>query len=576
MEKFELRNDPRFCFCYLMNYLPRWLLLLLLTLILQWPGSKQLPLMDRDEPRFARATVEMMERSTLLVPYFNSEYRFDKPPLSYWWMRVHYLIGGVDEFSARLHSIIAAWLTACVILGLGRQLFDESTGMLAAVIWLTSLQVLIHGRLCVADMPMILFVTLAMRAVAQLMNLRALGDSPLPAQRWFWALCLSLAAGFLAKGPIALLVPILSIVLFRWWIKNASIWKQLRPLYCLLTVLGLVALWGVPALWETKGLFWKVGMGEHVVKRGAEMLNGRAFIPGYYLLTYFLSFYPWSGFTIGLWRHTRTHWSPTLAFLTAWFVAPLLLFSFYATQLPHYTLPGFPAVALLTAHALRCHDIKLANPAWLRLGLPLFFFLLGGSLCLFLLTDCGEDLHAMLKGVAWLLLAIGVCGWMAGKGLAMTKPRLSLLACMVLLGTTVHGLCQTIRDHSATLLALQVAQPKIGPQTACLGWNYTEPSLVFYSQRSWRFTGKKEQVLAFLKDHPDSLVLALRREWTLDSWLKKMLQSGVNPKESLRDNSDLLISTACSVDRLQRQIITGFNAARMSLVEVEIWRMVPP
>jgi 4-amino-4-deoxy-L-arabinose transferase-like glycosyltransferase len=38
--------------------------------------------MDRDEPRFAQATVEMMVRGTWTIPYFNDEYRFDTPPLT--------------------------------------------------------------------------------------------------------------------------------------------------------------------------------------------------------------------------------------------------------------------------------------------------------------------------------------------------------------------------------------------------------------------------------------------------------------------------------------------------------------
>jgi 4-amino-4-deoxy-L-arabinose transferase-like glycosyltransferase len=203
--------------------MPRWFLLLLLTLILQLPGTAVLPLMDRDEPRFAGATFEMMQRQTWLVPYFNDVYRFDKPPLTYWWMRIHYLLGGVNELTARLHSVTATWLTALVILGIGTRLFSARAGMAAAVVWLTSLQVLVHGRLCVADMPMILFVTLSMRALIELIgvsNVTVETKKREPKNKWFWALYLALGLGFLAKGPVAVLAPCLALLLYRWGEEN--------------------------------------------------------------------------------------------------------------------------------------------------------------------------------------------------------------------------------------------------------------------------------------------------------------------------------------------------------------------
>ena len=68
-------------------------------LIFLLPGNGSLPLIDRDEPRFAQATREMMQRQDWIVPYFNQEYRFDKPPLIYWMMAAAYGAGGVNEFT---------------------------------------------------------------------------------------------------------------------------------------------------------------------------------------------------------------------------------------------------------------------------------------------------------------------------------------------------------------------------------------------------------------------------------------------------------------------------------------------
>jgi len=64
------------------------LLLAIVSATILLAGTASLPLLDRDEPRFARATIEMLERGDWVVPYFNDEYRFDKPPLTYWLMAV--------------------------------------------------------------------------------------------------------------------------------------------------------------------------------------------------------------------------------------------------------------------------------------------------------------------------------------------------------------------------------------------------------------------------------------------------------------------------------------------------------
>ena len=81
-----------------------------------------MPLIDRDEPRFAEASREMIQRENYVVPYFNNQLRLDKPPLAYWAQVASYRIFGESDFSARFPSAIAAALTALVVLAWGRQM----------------------------------------------------------------------------------------------------------------------------------------------------------------------------------------------------------------------------------------------------------------------------------------------------------------------------------------------------------------------------------------------------------------------------------------------------------------------
>src|SRR3984893_13833907 len=85
-------------------------------------GTWSLPLIDRDEPRFAEASREMIERGDYVVPYFNNHFRFDKPPLAYWMQVASYKVFGENDFAARFPSAIAAALVALSIFAWGSRL----------------------------------------------------------------------------------------------------------------------------------------------------------------------------------------------------------------------------------------------------------------------------------------------------------------------------------------------------------------------------------------------------------------------------------------------------------------------
>ncbi|PYJ36338.1 MAG: hypothetical protein DME81_10640, partial [Verrucomicrobia bacterium] len=81
-----------------------------------------LPLIDRDEPRFAEASREMIERRDYVVPYFNNQLRLDKPPFAYWGQVASYKIFGENDFTARFPSAIAAALVALSIFAWGTRI----------------------------------------------------------------------------------------------------------------------------------------------------------------------------------------------------------------------------------------------------------------------------------------------------------------------------------------------------------------------------------------------------------------------------------------------------------------------
>ena len=543
-----------------------WWVLLVLALLLYLPGTSTIPLMDRDEPRFAHATVEMMNRDTWTIPYFNGAYRFDKPPLTYWWMRLHYALLDVNELTARLHSLVAVYLTALVVAGMARKLTSSSSaGLLAGAAWLTSLQSLVHGRLCVADMPMILLVALACRALVEMLT-----EPPLRRwSGWFWCLWLSIGAGFLAKGPIAWFVPALALLLWRWMLwKKPLPWSRLQAVPGLCIAVAMVAAWGIPALIETNGAFWKTGMGEHVVKRGTDVFNGRKFVPGFYLLTTWLSLFPWIGFALPVWRSLRANWTAQTSFLAAWFLAPQLIFFFYATQLPHYVMPGYPAfiVMLAVAWQNRRHDVP-AVAQWLTLALTALVAC-GWVFGLQIQQGSIRDLMCSALWVLTCVLAVvGAVVCMVWKQ-GMTR-RNTMLVCVTVVLTSL-SLALLGRQLRATSVPVRVAS-HLGTLPADMtlhGCGYTEPSLVFYTNHLWQFTDDVNEAKRLLQQSGPVAVVVLKREWTLDRWFKGLL--GTAPQGTAAKDHTAIVDEAGSTG-VQSQKIEGFNVARFSWAEVQLF-----
>ena len=143
-------------------------------------------------------------------------------------------------------------------------------------------------------------------------------------------------------------------------------------------MLAVVALWGIPALIQTHGEFFTVGIGRHVVGRsfmtleghGASSLGMYVLLLPFYFVTVFISFFPWSiklpWLIRKLWRnreagviHLRQGYGgqaapgysgiPIDTYLLSGIAIIFVIFTLVSTKLPHYTLPAFPLLALLLA-----------------------------------------------------------------------------------------------------------------------------------------------------------------------------------------------------------------------------------
>jgi 4-amino-4-deoxy-L-arabinose transferase-like glycosyltransferase len=340
-----------------------FILVFLGALLLHVSGTWLIPLVDRDEPRFAEASREMRERSDFVIPYFNDKFRFDKPAFIYWTQIASYHFFGENDFAARFPSVVAAALTAMLLYGWGRGMGDERVGWWAAIIFTLCVQVFLHARAAVADMWLVFFVTAANWAAYELLaDWLDPARAPVDARGHKFGRLMfyvALGLGFLAKGPLAWL-PLLTVLSTKLYLRKTSLMRRFWFVTGMLGAFAIVCTWGIPALIYTNGDFFRVGIGRHVVERSFNVMEGHganswntylAAMP-FYFVTVFLSFFPWS---IKLPALTKLLWRRRDAidnFLISGILIVFIIMSLVKTKLPHYTLPAFPLLALLLARHL--------------------------------------------------------------------------------------------------------------------------------------------------------------------------------------------------------------------------------
>jgi hypothetical protein len=173
---------------------------------------------------------------------------------------------------------------------------------------------------------------------------------------FWWIFYISVAFGFLAKGPIAW-TPLLTVALAKLFHPEKRLNAQFRFVSGLTLMLAIVCVWAVPALMRTHGDFFRVGIMHHIVGRSFSVMEGHGassplmylvLLP-FYFVTIFGSFFPWSIKLPALWTQLRSNRDGSDTFLITGTLIIFGIFTLVKTKLPHYTLPAFPLLALLLA-----------------------------------------------------------------------------------------------------------------------------------------------------------------------------------------------------------------------------------
>ncbi|GAB4192874.1 MAG: glycosyltransferase family 39 protein [Thalassobaculales bacterium] len=470
--------------------LKSYILLLAACLALYLPGIAVVPPLDRDESRFIQATRQMLDTGDFIDIRFQDEPRHKKPIGIHWLQAASVRLLSPGDHGAvwayRVPSLLGAAAAVLLTAAIGALLFGPATGFLAGLLLAATVGLATEALQAKTDAAQ-----LAAVAAAQLALARCWRGGGQPHAGWavlFWG---ALGAGILLKGPVAPLVLGLTILALglagrRWaWLGG------LRPAWGPLLTLAMVAPWLIAVQLATDGAFLAAAVGADL---GPKLVSGQeshGAPPGYFLALLPVTFWP-SALLLApaLWLAWRRRREEASLFCLAWLVPAWLVFEAVPTKLPHYVLPLFPALALLSAAALSPVSAVL-TARWARWPLlvwvPVPLALAVASLALPQAAGAAfaAELLAPVATALAAALAVPLLWW---RG----RPLRAVALALLLGGATIAGVFHLVLPRleaawvAPRLVALldRAAPDRRGLAVA----GYHEPSLVFLAGTATRLT----------------------------------------------------------------------------------------
>jgi 4-amino-4-deoxy-L-arabinose transferase-like glycosyltransferase len=469
------------------------LFLALCGLVLFLPGFFTIPPIDRDEARFAQATKQMVETGDFVDIRFQDDVRYKKPVGIYWMQAA-----AVESLTAlglpkaelriwvyRIPSLIGA-IGAVLLTYWAALAFVTRRGAVFAALMMCSCVLLsAEARLAKTDAMLLLTVVAAMGALARVYLSWQRGEDPEhPSWSWpaiFWT---ALAGGVLLKGPLILMFAGLTILMLGILDRNASWLWRLRPVWGLMWTLILVLPWFIAIYWRAGDAFFTDSVGGDMLsKLAAQESHGAP--PGLYLLLFWITFWPGAplaGMAVpAIWRARR---EPGAQFLLAWLVPSWIVFELVLTKLPHYVLPLYPAIAILTVGAL---ERRVLSRSWLMRGAAWWFAI--PALASILAVVGAIMLTRQPAFLSWPLLAaamiLGLFAWWLYDDGRAEGSLLNAVTAAVFLAAAIFGV--VLPSLTTLFPSAEIAHALrnvvcVKPRAAAAG--FQEPSLVFMTGTS--------------------------------------------------------------------------------------------
>lgn len=403
--------------------------------------------LSSDEPRYAAIGESMAYSGDLITPKLWGSPWFEKPPLLYWMTAVATRLGAGVDLAGRLPvTLLSLSFLALYFVCLRRE-FGQSHAAFATAMLATSAGWLAYSQLCLTDIPLAVFFSLAVLAALPLVRSDAVDSNALNMRMAFIGLALGIAT--LAKG----LVPLVLAVPFFWFLRARwRVW-WVSALACLTVALP----WYIAVCAQNGSAFVQ----EFFIRHHFERLYSKSLQhvqPWYYYVPVLLAgLFPWTP-VLALFPRSALREDRRLQFLAAISLFGFCFFSISLNKLPGYLLPLLPSIFALFAAYFRERPIAHVSRAWLWgcafciASIPLVAGILPGSLSAGKFAWSG---FRMDKSGFFFCLAPILVVLLARR--VWTVPVLVL--CIAVAGLYVKQICYPVLDQqvSARLLWSKIA-----------------------------------------------------------------------------------------------------------------------
>jgi len=451
------------------------------------PGFFNIPPIDRDEARFAQATKQMVETGDFVDIRFQNEVRYKKPVGIYWLQasvvetasalglpraEVRIWLYRIPSMAGAIGAVLLTYWTALAFV-------TRRGAVLAGLILCSSILLGVEARLAKTDAMLLLSVVATMGAMARvyLSWERGEGEPSWTAPAVFWT---GLAGGILLKGPLILMFVALTMVTLAVLDRSLAWLWRLRPLLGVPWMLALVLPWFIAIFLRSGDSFFANAVGGDMLSKITSGMESHGAPPGVYFLLLWVTFWPGAPLAAmaapAIWRARR---EAGAQYLLAWLLPSWIVFELVMTKLPHYVLPLYPAIAILTAGAV---ERRVLSRSWLMRGAAWWFAI--PAIVLTVAVVGAIWLTRQPAFLAWPFVAVsmilGLLAWRLYEDVRAEQALLNAVASALFLSVAVYGI--VLPSLKPLFPSVEIARALrsvvcVGPKAAASG--FQEPSLVF-------------------------------------------------------------------------------------------------
>ncbi|MCW5316143.1 phospholipid carrier-dependent glycosyltransferase [Nostoc sp. KVJ3] len=458
-----------------------WLIVLLLAAVLLFSiNLGGLPLRDWDEGTVAQVAREIWHAPAgsmrWLYPTLGGEPYHNKPPLMHLLIAWAYSLGGENEFTTRLPGAILTATSVPLLYCIAREIFRQRwAAIYSALIYLTMLPVVRHGRLAMLDGAMVSFLMVMMLCV-----LRSRRDL---------RYCLGVGVSFglicLTQGLLGVLLGAIAIVFLFWDTP-----RLLTCYYLWIAIfIGIlpVAGWYGAQLIHYGYTFAQIDTVNPSVERIGSVVEGSSQPPWYYVIELLKYTWPWLLFlpqTVRLtWENRNLSWAKLVL---AWSGVYLLVISFMITKVPWYLFPIYPSLAL--AFGIQLSDTENSPllssypRAWVA-GLAILAVVASAGSIYFSWGTPKVDLQLIFAAVA---LTMTLAAILAERGDGQFLKILfwgSYLSLLLLMKSN-YWVWELSEAYPVKPVAAMIVRANPATKKIYTSFPYHRPSLDYYSDRT--------------------------------------------------------------------------------------------